>query len=252
FRNSAFRFLSKPIISYLRIWDKIAGQRPDCYLAISKEVQGRIKKYYSRESRVIYPPADLMDWALSSSVHLRNRRLNAELSEAKRYFLIVSRLVAYKRVDTVIRVFNKLGMSLKIVGQGAEEGRLKKMAGGNIEFLPYLTEEELSLYYKNAQALIFPGVEDFGLVMVEAQSHGTPVIALRAGGAREIILEGKTGEFFDREDQSLINVLENFDKRRYNSKDCLKSAERFSFERFKKEFMGFFEKTAKDYNFKPR
>lgn len=222
FKNPILRFISKPVVSYLRIWDKIAGNRPDLYIAISKEVKMRIRKYYGRESKVIYPPVTLA----------KNSKPKGQISA--KYFLIVSRLVPYKKVDIAIRACNKLKFPLKIVGTGSQELYLKLISGPTIEFLGQLSDLDLSSYYKNCKALIFPGVEDFGLVMAEAQSYGKPVIAYKGGGAVEIIKEGKTGEFFNEQDSnSLIKVLEKWDNKRYNSSLCIENAQRFSIERFK-------------------
>ncbi len=151
-------------------------------------------------------------------------------------------MTAYKRVDLAIKAANKLKVPLKIIGTGRDLKYYQKMAGPTVEFVGKVTDEELSAYYKNAAALIFPGNEDFGLVMVEAQMHGKPVIAYRAGGATEIIQEGKTGEFFDKQTvTSLTEKLAIFDKSRYNSKYCINNARRFSEETFARNFLAFFK-----------
>ncbi len=224
FKNILLRFFSRPVVSYLRSWDKIASKRPDKIIAISTEVSERIKKYYDRNSEIIFPPLDeFMESTKDGSLE---------------YFLIVSRLVYYKRIEIAVKAFNKLNLPLKIIGVGSEEDNLKKIANSNIEFLGNLTDEKLSFYYKNCSGLIFPGVEDFGLVMVEAQSFGKPVIAFKGGGATDIIKEGVTGEFFERQiPESLIKVLEKFESTRYNSNLCRENALRFSFENFKKQFL---------------
>lgn len=239
FKNSIFRLFTRPIVEYLRKWDLQASQRPDLYIAISKEVQKRIKKYYGKESKVIYPPVTLAFSELASSVQL-STKLNANKLDARRlsYFLVVSRLVEYKRIDIAIEACNKLKLPLKIVGIGNLEIKLKSIAGPAIEFLENLTDEELIRYYKGCSALIFPGKEDFGLSIAEAQIMGKPVVAYRGGGALEIIKEGKTGEFFEIQDAlSLIKVVKNFDVNKYKSEDCIKNAEQFSFKRFEKEFL---------------
>ncbi|MBI2028489.1 MAG: glycosyltransferase [Candidatus Levybacteria bacterium] len=234
FSNRYFRFISKPIVSYLRTWDRIAAQRPDGYIAISNEVKNRIKRYYNRESEVVYPPLSETFSQLASSAQLKNKKLNAERS----YFLIVSRLVPYKRIDIAINAFNSLKLPLRIVGVGSEMGRLKSMAGPSIEFLGNLTDDELVGYYRGCRALIFPGLEDFGLTIVEAQSFGKPAIAFRGGGALETIIERKTGIFFDEQNpESLINAIKQFRNTTINSEDCLSQARRFSFDSFKKSFM---------------
>jgi glycosyltransferase involved in cell wall biosynthesis len=234
FKNSFLRFLSKPAVSYLRTWDKIAAQRPDEYIAISTEVQNRIKKYYKRESEIIYPPSEIANgkWQMANGVKKGD------------YFLVVSRLTNfYKRVDIAIVACNQLKLPLKIVGTGRDEEVLKKMAGPTIEFLGNVTDDRLSELYQNCQALIFPGREDFGLVMAEAQSFGKPVIAFRGGGALDIVREGITGEFFDQQTpESLKGVLKNFAKTSYNTKLCRENSERFSFDNFEKNFRNFLNK----------
>lgn len=237
FRNPILRFVSKPAVSYLRSWDQIAAQRPDTYIAISKDVQKRIKKYYGRESKVIYPPIDPALSSKASSVQFKNE-LNATKLDTKHYFLVVSRLVPYKRVDLAIRACNRLKLPLKIVGTGSREWFLKLIAGPTVEFLGKVSDEKLLTLYRNCKALIFPGYEDFGLVMAEAQSQGIPVIALRGGGALEILKEGETGEFFDEQNpDSLMKVLEKWDNKRYNYNSCIENARKFSFANFKQEFL---------------
>lgn len=241
FKNPYLRFVSKPLVDYLKKWDLSSSSRPDYYVAISKEVQRRIKKYYGIDSEVIYPPV---------SLNVDSNKIKKNKKEEK-YFLVVSRLskfVRYKRVDLAIEAFNKLGWNLKIIGTGSLESNLKRTANKNIEFLGRVGDEDLNYYYKNCEALIFPGVEDFGLVMVEAQSFGKPVIAFRGGGALEIVIEGKTGEFFNLQNsKSLIKVLKKFKTNRYNSRIIKNNAKRFSQERFEKEFRSFVNKRIEEY-----
>jgi len=257
FMNPYLRFISKPVVYYLRSWDRIAAQRPDVYIAISKEVQGRIKRYYGRESIVIYPPvginfqktqktqiirtSDTSEYQkvrqsdLSDSLTIRP----SEFSEySGSYFLIVSRLVPYKRIDLAVKAFNKLKFLLKIVGIGSEYKKLRSIAKPNIEFLGYLTEGELVRYYRDCRALVFPGIEDFGLTILEAQSFGKSVIAFRNGGALETIIEGKTGEFFyPQTEEALVKKIKEFKNSQYDPSECIKNVKKFSYERFRKEFM---------------
>ncbi|HVZ11476.1 MAG TPA: glycosyltransferase, partial [Patescibacteria group bacterium] len=250
FNNTIFRILTSPVVAYLRFWDKIAANRPDQLIAISTTVQSRIKKYYDLNSEIIYPPlmirnrlplkgkeARIGKGARSSSPK-NETGLVTEKRFSKKYFLVVSRLVPYKRVDIAIKAANKLKIPLKIIGTGGEFANLKKMAGPTVEFLKYVNDADLKLYYENCKALIFPGVEDFGLTMVEAQAFGKPVIAYRAGGALDILLEGKTGVFFDQQNyRSLSEVLKKFRPSRYNGLDCKRNARRFSYEQFKKQIV---------------
>lgn len=223
FANEPLRTLSLPLVWYLRRWDLVASSRPDFYIAISQTVSDRIKKYYNKNSSVIYPPL-LFD----------SNKEEAQMT-SRNYFLVVSRLSRFtpqKRVELAIKAANKLKLPLVVVGDG-DVAHFKHIAGKTVSIVGKATDYELANYYKNCIALIFPGVEDFGLVMVEAQSFGRPVIAFKQGGALEIIQEGKTGDFFDKPTiSSLVNTLKLFDKRRYNSKDCVINAARFNKDTF--------------------
>lgn len=231
FSNPVIRFFSYPAVWYLRVWDSVASRRPDKIIAISTNVKKRIERYYSLASVVINPP--LM---LDGKVQKNAKKIPGN------FFLVVSRLVAYKRVDLAIKACNTLGLNLKIVGSGSEEKKLKSMAGSTIEFVGQVTDIELFSYYFSCKALIFPGREDFGLTMVEAQSFGKPVIAYGAGGALDIIIKGETGEFFDaKTPSSLVKVLKNFAPHRYNRESCVRNAERFSYKEFKKKLLNFLE-----------
>ena len=251
FKNPILRFISKSVIAYLRTWDRIAAQRPDTFIAISKEVQGRIKKYYGRESEVVYPPLELdsrRSKIEGSNLKMGDRGLidlqpstfkdpSSTFYHPSSYFLIVSRLVPYKKIDLAIKAFNELKIPLKIIGTGSEMKRLKTMAKSNIEFLGNLTDKDLVRYYSECRALVFAGLEDFGLTILEAQSFGKPVIAFRAGGALETIVNGKTGIFFNEQTiQSLKTAIKQFNNLAIDPRDCIENAERFSYERFKKEF----------------
>ncbi|MFZ5366139.1 MAG: glycosyltransferase [Patescibacteria group bacterium] len=222
-------FFLRPLIFKLRLWDQIASQRPDIYLAISENVAQRIKKYYHRDSEVIYPPID------TDKFKIKNGKLKMT-NQNEKFFLIVSRLVSYKKVDIAIEAFNRLGLPLKIVGTGTEMGKLKRLASKNIEFLGQLTDPQLLSYYQRCQAVIFPQEEDFGLVPLEAQACGKPVIAYRAGGALEIIIEGKTGEFFaEQTPESLGAQVLKFKPEKYKPEDCRKNAEKFDIKIFKEK-----------------
>ncbi len=223
-----FGFLRKIYLSRvfhtLRIWDSEAADRPDKLLAASKAVQRRIELYWRRTSDVVYPPID--DFWLSPS--------NPNpISRPFSYFLIVSSLVRYKRIDLAIEACTKLGKHLKIVGEGPDMKRLKKLAGPTVEFYGWRQGDELRDLYTSAIATIFPGDEDFGLVPVESMACGTPVIAYRSGGALESIVEGSTGEFFDEPtSDSLQEIIEKFDQEMYSKDACLAQAKRFSRENF--------------------
>lgn len=184
-------------MNYIRIWDRAGAERADKLIANSNFVAKRIQKYYKRESVVIHPP-----------VNIDNFRVDRE---RENYFLIVGRLLAYKKVDIAIQAFNKLGYELKIIGRGPELKRLKKMAGPSIEFLGRVSEDKLPEYYAKCRAFIFPQEEDFGIVAIEAMASGRPVIAYRGGDIVEHLEEGKTGVFFDRQEpEDIVRAIEKF------------------------------------------
>lgn len=225
FKNSAIRNMVAPIVRYLKAWDVQASKRPDVIVGISQEVVGRIKKYYGRDAKLIYPPVKYS--ALRST----------EKSPDGPYYLVVSRLVPYKKVDLVVQLFNQMNRQLVIVGDGRESKKLRNMAGSNIKFTGRISDEELWKYYAGCKALIFPQEEDFGITAVEAQLAGKPVIAYKNGGASETVINGKTGILFDEQTTgSLANAIQRFEKMKFNPIDCVENAKRFSFERFKKEF----------------
>lgn len=236
FNTNLKRFLGRFPVAYLRKWDKVAAMRPDEYIAISKTVQNRIENYYHRKSEIIYPPVETEKFSINNQ---------KESIENEKYFLIVSRLVKYKKIDLVIEAFNKLDWKLKIVGSGKEMGALKDKGKRNVEFLGQLTDEELIGYYQNCQAVIYPQEEDFGLVPLEAQACGKPVIAFSGGGALETVVEGKTGTFFgEQTKEHLLRVLRKFEElgeNYFKQEDCRRQAEKFSKERFKREFKNLVE-----------
>lgn len=232
FLNPFIKYFSIPIVRYLKYWDKIAAGRPDHIISISSEVKKRVKKYYERDSVIIFPPVMNLP---------KSKRKNN-----KKYFLLVSRLskfAYYKKVDLAIDAFNKTGLPLVIVGSGPLRSSLEKKAGRNIKFVGDLTDAKLAYYYENCLALVFPGLEDFGLVMAEAQSYGKPVIAYRGGGAKDIVIEGVTGDFFNQQTvESLSEALLNFDESRYNRREIIKNSKRFSYKEFKKNIESYINK----------
>jgi glycosyltransferase involved in cell wall biosynthesis len=220
FKNPLLRLISLPVVNYLRYWEKVASKRPDEIIAISKEVQNRIKKYYGITSEVIFPSVNL----------------GTEKKDAGKYYLVVSRLdFGYKKVELVIDAFNKLKKPLIIVGTGREITKYKLKSRRNIKFVEKVTDEELAKYYLSAKALIMPQEEDFGIVAVEAQSYGTPVIAYGKGGALDTVINGETGILFDRQNtESLTSAIEKFEQMSFNSKQLAAHARKFSKEVFKR------------------
>ena len=174
----------KPILASLRRWDARTSNRVDHFIAISKHVQDRIQRFYGRESTIVYPPVD-------TDRHQPNGQTPDDFD------LIVSALVPYKRVDLAVSAYSSNGRALKIVGIGGELNRLKAMASDNIEFLEWQSDETVLDLYQRCRMLIFPGEEDFGIVPLEAQACGRPVVAFARGGALETIVANETGVFFD-------------------------------------------------------
>ena len=227
--SPVYRLAVPPIRKILRRMDYQAAQKINYFIANSKEVQKRIEKHYNKKSKVIYPPVD-------------TKKFKKEKVKDEGFFLVVSRLGGYKRVDIAVEAFNKLGLELRIVGVGPQFSHLKSMAKKNVKLLGSLPDREVNRLLQDCTALIFPTHEDFGIVPVEAMAAGKPVIAFRGGGALETIVEGKTGEFFEEQtSESLLKVLRKFNPSRYSSLDCRKQAEKFSKERFKKEIKMFVE-----------
>jgi glycosyltransferase involved in cell wall biosynthesis len=238
FKDDFLKFISKPMVNYLRFWDKMAAFRPDGIIAISEEVKTRIKKFYGIDSGLVYPP-----YTKPQVSSVPGRLSFVDGVRPKDYYLVVSRLEPYKRVDLAIEVFNKLEKDLVIIGTGSQINYLKKIAGPKIHFLGFLDDSLLSFYYQNAKALVMPQEEDFGLVSLEAQGFGVPVIAYGKGGASETVLDGKTGVLFDRQEVvSLVDAFNRFVKMNFNSKDFEINVQRFSFENFKKLFLKEIEK----------
>jgi glycosyltransferase involved in cell wall biosynthesis len=237
FSNKYLRFFSKPVMSYIKKVDKVAAYRPDEMIAISTEVRKRIKKYYERDSKIIFPPVDI-DHSHRKNKFPRDFVARNSFLLDSRYFLIVSRLVPYKKVDLAIRAFNQNSLPLVIVGTGSEEPKLKNMADSNIKFAGYVSEKDLEKYYRNCKALIFPQEEDFGLVAVEAMSFGKPVVAFKKGGALDIVIENKNGIFFEKQTVGSLNkAVKRFAKMKWSRDIIVFTSKRFSKERFKKEFL---------------
>ncbi|MDO9067388.1 MAG: glycosyltransferase [Deltaproteobacteria bacterium] len=199
------RFLLKNLLSNIRRWDVMSSQRPDLIVANSREVQKRISKYYRRDSLVLHPAVDTEFFVPQND------------GGAGDYYLVVSRLKPYKRVDLAVQAFNLTGRPLVVVGDGSEMKRLKKMALSNVRFTGKVSDRQLLDYYQNCRALIFPTLEDFGLTPLEAQCCGKPVIAYGRGGALETVVDGKTGIFFDRQRvESLIEAVNRFEKAKFD------------------------------------
>lgn len=232
------KFFVPIFMNYLRLWDREAAYRVDKFICNSQFVAQRIKKYYKQEAEVIYPPVNIKNFGVVEFVE-----------NEKPYFLMVGRLLPYKRFDMAIEAFNKLELPLKIIGSGPEMKKLKKMANWNIEFLGEKNNEELKKYYQECQALIFPQEEDFGIVALEAMACGRPVIAYKGGGALESVIGGKTGMFFEEQTvESLVEAVKSFDASKFNSKIIYQHALKFDKENFKQKIKDFIDKYWKEFN----
>lgn len=232
-KGNLVNFLISLVKSYVRLWDFVAIDRPDYLVANSQYTKERMMKYYKQEAEVIYPPVSIIE----------NTKVFPDLPQ--NYFLIVSRLSAYKKVNVVVEAFNKLELPLVIVGEGKEKKYLKAMANKNIYFLDFQTDEKLAQIYAGAYGFIFPTVDDFGIAPVEAMLFGVPVLAIREGGVREIVLEGITGEFFDvATPEVLSDGVRRFKENRasYKKELIIKKAQEFSAERFSGELREFMKK----------
>lgn len=220
-------FGTKPLLSYLRKWDYAAGQKPDILIANSNYIADKIKKYYGREVKVIYPPVDLKVF------HPDKKKVK------KNYFLAAGRFMHYKRFDLIIKAFNKLELPLKVLGYGPEERTLKTLAWNpKIEFIPFKKDlADLRKIYSHARALIFPQIEDFGLVAAEAIACGTPVIAFNDGGAKEIVNRNSGILFEEQSVESLSEAVKKFIARekKFLPVKVAKEAKKFSKENFVRE-----------------
>ncbi len=211
------KWFFQKIVSKIRLWDEITAIRPDMILSASTAIQKRIKKYWCRDSEVVFPFADL------ERFNITNKK------QGKSYFLVVAQLVPYKKIEIAIRACEELGLPLKIVGEGISRKSLEEISGDHTEFLGAKYGDELVEIMQNAKAFLFPSVDDFGITPVEAMACGVPVIAYKKGGALDTIKEGFSGVFFEEQNaESLKKVLKetNFDK--FDSQKIRKVAEVFS------------------------
>ncbi|EKE18903.1 MAG: hypothetical protein ACD_9C00201G0001 [uncultured bacterium] len=227
------RYIKKLIpfaMNYIRIWDKVSADRVDLFIANSNFVARRIKKYYQKDSCVIHPPVDVKNFSVSKS------------KSEKKFFLMVGRLIAYKRHDIAIEAFNKMKIPLKIIGRGPELKRLRKIAGPTIEFLGRVEDQELKKYYAQCQAVIFPQEEDFGIVAIEALASGKPLIAFRGGDIPEHMEEGTMGVFFDKQSpEAIVDAMEKFEQSSFDSDYIRSKVLKFDREIFKEKMKSFIE-----------
>lgn len=225
----------------MRIKDFDSAQKVNHFLAISQTVQKRIKKFYRRDSQVIYPPVNTN---ISNSSTTYNQKPNT-------YYLIVSRLASYKKIDIAIKAFNKLKKKLVVIGKGRQLSYLKKIARPNISFLPHLTDSDIISYYTQCRAFIFTSNEDFGIAPLEAQAYGKPVIAFDKGGATETIISKKTGIFFDSQTpESLIKGIQKFEALKFDPEICRQNAKKFDKKIFQQKIKNFVYNSFLEYKIK--
>lgn len=221
---------AKRVLAKMRKWDVATADRVDHYIANSNNVADRIKRYYNREATVIYPPVDFHDFTLRTSVD-------------SDYYFTTARLVPYKKTKLIVEAFTQLPhLKLKVAGSGPELEELKAIAGDNVEFLGFISRSDLIAHFQNTKAFIAAAKEDFGITCLEAQSCGTPVVALEEGGYLETVLSDKTGVFFkEQTSESLIAGIERFESAGvgFTKEEIRNHTEKFSSKRFKKEFKAF-------------
>ena len=218
------------LITGLRAWDQTSAMRVDYFIANSPVVAERIHKYYRRDAVVIPPPVDARRFDFDPTIQVED------------YFLIVSRLIPYKRIDLAIDACNRLQLPLVIIGSGRDLARLKKMAGPTIRFMGRLSDDEVLHYYAHCRAFLFPGEEDFGITPLEAQASGRPVIAYGEGGALASVVEGVTGTFFQAQTvESLVAALASFDEQTFDPQVIRDHALEFDQPRFHRRILQFIE-----------
>lgn len=238
--QSSFPWFIKKLIpgqiSKIRMWDRLSADRVDYFIANSTYVAQRIKKYYQRDSKVIYPPVD-------------GDKFNLVKNPTEDYYLAVGRLIPYKRFDLLVETFNQNGKKLVIAGTGGELKKLQKMAKENIEFVGYVSDERLKELYQNCKAFLFPQIEDAGIAPLEAMASGRPVIAMKAGGVLDIKIEGKTGVFFEAQNiESLTEAIEKLEKMKFNPKEIRKHAMQYDRKEFQKKVDEFVKEKYGEWN----
>jgi glycosyltransferase involved in cell wall biosynthesis len=194
--NPVKRLAARPVLAWLRRWDRATASRVTRFVAISRHVQDRISRFYNRDADIVYPPVDLERWT-------------PDYRPPQSFDLITSALVPYKKLDLAVAAYTRLGYPLKVVGVGTELNRLRAMAGPNIEFLEWQPDERLLDLYRSCRTLVFPGEEDFGIVPLEAMACGRPVLAFGRGGALETVKENVTGLFFREQTPEALTTAIN-------------------------------------------
>jgi glycosyltransferase involved in cell wall biosynthesis len=221
-RGKLLRPFFAPIAHWLRIWDRVSSDRVDHFIANSREVAGRIRRHYRRESEVIYPPVD-------------TEAIRPSGKAAEDFYLVVSRLVGYKRVDLAVEAATRLGRRLVVVGRGPEMKRLRALAGPTVELRGWVDDAEVASLYARCRGFLFPGLEDFGIAPVEVQAAGRPVVAYARGGALETVVDGVTGVLFEEQTvDSLADAILRLEALEIDPAHCRRNAERFDAQEFRR------------------
>lgn len=224
-KNGILVRVAKLLVPFLRRWDLKTSRDVDVFIANSSVVQERIRRIYGRFSEIIHPPVEVPS-------------ILPVLNKPDDYFLVVSRLVSYKRIDLAVRACTRVNKRLIVIGTGPDRERLMEMAGPTVEFLGYQPDAVVRSYMQRCKALIFPGEEDFGITPVEANGLGRPVVAYRGGGALDTITDGLNGVFFDRATvQSLKEALTRVERLPWNSQEIRSMALRFETSRFEQKLL---------------
>jgi glycosyltransferase involved in cell wall biosynthesis len=226
--GTAARLVLPAAISQLRSWDVATAQNVDRFLAISRTVAARIRKYYRRDAAVIYPPVNCDAFTQTPG-------------RVEDYYLIVARLIPYKRIDLAVDAFTRLGIKLKIVGSGGRDlPALRSRAGRNVEFVGRVSDNELKQLYAGCRGLVFPGEEDFGIAPLEANASGRPVVAYAAGGALDTVHDGRTGVLFEHQDvDSLIDAVRRAEASSWDPVELRAHARKFDSQVFREQLGAF-------------
>jgi glycosyltransferase involved in cell wall biosynthesis len=223
----------KILVGRLRSWDYNAAQKPTHMIAISTHIKSEIKKYYGRDSEIIFPPVDI-------------ERFSAKTKRIRQGFVVAGRQTPYKRIDLAVAACTRAKLPLTVIGNGPDHQRLMDMAGPTINFYSDVSDDDIPGYFQSAEAFLFPGLDDFGIVAVEAMAAGTPVIAYKAGGALDYIKEWKTGIFFEEATvKSLVQALKSFRASKFKQAEIQKQASKFSSPAFASNISNYLDKIFK-------
>jgi len=229
-RGPLMRTALAQVLRRWRQWDFIAAQRVDAYVANSQTTRQRIERYFAREATVLHPPVEISRF---------------EPGPVGDHYLVLSELMAHKRIEVAVKAFSELGLPLIVAGNGPDARRLQRMAGPTVRFVGRVSDPEAERLLQGSQALVVCATEEFGIAAVEAQAAGRPVVALRAGGLLETVLEGETGVFFDRPEPAVLaSIVEDFDPMAISPERCVEQARHFGPARFRERFAEIVDETV--------